>query len=217
MDRTEQWREVAQNLYNVIGPIIRRDKHYLDCRCEMCLPAHAFWRLVDIETREAKERVPPMSMAMEFGKPLTYEQGQEFERRQAEPARQPTPEERELVRMYRETVKDAGTVSISEQATWAAIRTQNANLEAQIRAVPEEQRDQYHIRVQMHRDGTRTQHFERKDKRSGPCTCQACMRAMYSLDGLPFEDAITHLHKLAGTYYKDVSRLCLEAGDCKNL
>ena len=36
---------------------------------------------------------------------LTAEQGREFERRQSAPPRQPTPAERELVRMYRATVK----------------------------------------------------------------------------------------------------------------
>jgi hypothetical protein len=36
---------------------------------------------------------------------LTRQQGEEFERRQAEPPRQPTEEERDLVRMFHRTVK----------------------------------------------------------------------------------------------------------------
>jgi hypothetical protein len=100
-----------------------------------------------------------------------------------------------------------------QRATEMAIRTQAANLEAQIRAVPEELRDQYHIRVQMHRDGSQTQHFERKDTPARICTCQVYIRAMYSLDGLPVVDAIRRLQELTGTYYKDVSHLCLHAGN----
>ncbi len=54
----------------------------------------------DIDT-SANEYTPISSKALT----MTCEQGKKFEQRQSEPSRQPTPAERAIVQMLRQTVK----------------------------------------------------------------------------------------------------------------
>lgn len=207
MDRADRYKEIADRLYHVLKRELS-DGHERFCDCEVCMVCMDYRAIRDVDT----ERVLPMSMAMEYGKPEIVVDSllpPGVARLQGS------------VKSYvyirnigeSERVKHEEIAASIERATEAALRTQNANLEAQILAVPEEQREHYHIRVQMHADGTRTQHFEHQDKKASPCTCDVCYRAHFTnLFGWSIGDTMSHLQKLTGTYYKDVSRLCLQAG-----